>query len=73
MAYIETLFGHQDGITDIDALMKERALTAGGRDCTIRLWKIVEESQLVFNGHSGSIDTVRLVNEETFISGGDDG
>lgn len=73
MAYVETLFGHQDAIMDIDALMRERALTAGGRDNTIRLWKIVEESQLVFNGHNGSIDTVKFINEETFISGGDDG
>lgn len=61
-------------MTSIDALQKERALTAGGCDGTLRIWKIVEESQLVFNvGHAGSIDSVRFINEETFLSCGDDG
>lgn len=65
--------GHQDAITSIDALTKERAITAGGRDNSVRVWKIPEESQLIFNGHQGSIDCVRLVNEDHFISCGDDG
>lgn len=73
MAYVETLFGHQDSITSIDALMRERTVTSGGRDATLRLWKIAEESQLVFNGHNGSIDNVRFINEDNFVSGGDDG
>lgn len=66
-------FGHQNPITSIDAFYKERALTSGGVDGTLRIWKIVEESQLVFNGRQGSIDTVRFVNEETFLSCSDDG
>lgn len=33
----------------------------------------MEESQLVYNGHSGSIDGVKLVNEEVFLSCADDG
>lgn len=65
--------GHHDSITSIDALNRERAITSGGRDNSIRVWKIVEESQLVFNGHQGSIDCIRLVNEDHFISCGDDG
>jgi ribosomal RNA-processing protein 9 len=74
MVYVETLFGHQNPITSVDALYKERALTAGGADGTLRVWKIVDESQLVYNnGHSGSIDCVRFVNEEIFLSCGDDG
>lgn len=73
MAYVETLFGHQDVITSIDCLTRERAVTSGGRDNSIRVWKIVEESQLVFNGHSGSVDCVRLINEENFVSCSDDG
>lgn len=48
-------------------------MTSGGVDGSLRIWKIVEESQLVFNGHHGSIDCVRFVNEETFLSCGDDG
>lgn len=73
MAYVETLFGHQSGITSIDALNRERAITSGGFDGSIRIWKIVEESQLIFNGHKGSIDAVKLINEENFLSCGDDG
>lgn len=65
--------GHQDAITSIDALNKERAITAGGRDNSLRVWKIPEESQLIFNGHQGSIDCVRLINEDHFVSCGDDG
>ncbi|CRK98612.1 CLUMA_CG012093, isoform A [Clunio marinus] len=73
MVYVETLFGHQNQITSVDALSKERALTSGGADGTIRLWKIVDESQLVYNGHSGSIDCVKFITEEFFLSSGDDG
>jgi ribosomal RNA-processing protein 9 len=58
----------------VDALTRERAISSGGRDNSIRVWKIVEESQLVYNGHyNGSIDCVKLVNEENFLSCGDDG
>lgn len=71
MAYVETLFGHQDGILSIDTLYKDRVLSCGGRD--IRIFKIIEESQLIYNGHVGNIDNARLLNEENFITGGDDG
>ena len=42
-------FGHQDKILGIDSLMKERCVTCGARDRSVRMWKIVEESQLLFN------------------------
>ena len=48
LSYIETLFGHQDRICAIDCLKTEAAVTAGGRDKTLRYWKIADESQLVF-------------------------
>ncbi|XP_074861334.1 U3 small nucleolar RNA-interacting protein 2 isoform X2 [Carettochelys insculpta] len=72
-AYVETLFGHQDAITGLDSLSRECCVTAGGRDGTVRVWKIPEESQLVFYGHQGSIDCVQLINEEHMVSGADDG
>ena len=50
MSYIETVFGHQDAVMSIDAMMKERAVSVGGRDNTVRVWKIVEESQFVYTG-----------------------
>lgn len=108
MGYVETLFGHQDSIGCIDALRRETAVSCGGRDKTVRFWKVVEESQLVFRGGGksrlrevleggaeeedeegdttkaaktgeekrfveGSIDCVTMVDESTFVSGGDSG
>ncbi|KAM5342481.1 hypothetical protein ACJ41O_013447 [Fusarium nematophilum] len=54
MAYVETLFGHQDEVLDIDALTQERCVSVGARDRTARLWKVAEETQLVFRG--GAVD-----------------
>ncbi|KAI1485735.1 WD40-repeat-containing domain protein [Biscogniauxia mediterranea] len=54
LAYVETLYGHADEVVDIDALALERCVTVGARDRTARLWKVVEETQLVFRG--GAID-----------------
>ena len=41
-SYVETMYGHQDRVTAIDAGTRERCVTAGGRDRTVRVWKIVE-------------------------------
>mmetsp|Transcript_28538 Transcript_28538/g.71728 ORF Transcript_28538/g.71728 Transcript_28538/m.71728 type:complete len:535 (-) Transcript_28538:703-2307(-) len=72
LAYTETLFGHQGPVTAIDAMFKERALSVGS-DCSCRLWKVVEESQLVFRGHSASIDALAMLNESNWVSGSEDG
>jgi ribosomal RNA-processing protein 9 len=53
MAYIETLFGHQDSVVGIAGGLEtnqETCVSVGSRDRTARLWKVVEESQLVFRG-----------------------
>lgn len=90
------------------ALRAEVAVSAGGRDKTIRFWKVTEESQLVFRGGvasrirnvldggmeedgieedtgnrrrrrgevkyvEGSVDCVAMVDDTTFLSGGDSG
>ncbi|RKP12811.1 RNA, U3 small nucleolar interacting protein 2, isoform CRA_b [Piptocephalis cylindrospora] len=86
LAYMETLFGHQDEVTSIDALMRERCVTVGSRDRTVRMWKIAQESQLVFRGGSssqskeggrswpeGSMDVVTMLDEGHFVSGSDAG
>ncbi|KAG9232612.1 WD40-repeat-containing domain protein [Amylocarpus encephaloides] len=88
LAYIETLFGHQDEVVDIAALAQERCISVGARDRTARLWKVVEETQLVFRGGGGaekkskskspkvlegSMDRVAMIDEETFVTGGDNG
>lgn len=88
LAYVETLFGHQDQVVDVAALAQERCISVGARDRTARLWKVVEETQLVFRGgggekkskHStgprtleGSMDRVAMIDEEMFVTGGDNG
>lgn len=60
MAYVESLYGHYSEITCIDSLHKEvpvilarlllreqRAVSCGV-DRTVRLWKVVDETQLIF-------------------------
>ena len=73
MAYVETLYGHTGEINTIDTMsVNERAISAGvDRSC--RLWKVVEESQLVFKGHSASIDCIYQLNESIFLTGSQDG
>ncbi|KAI0252838.1 WD40 repeat-like protein [Lactifluus subvellereus] len=112
MGYVETLFGHQDCILDLDALRAETVVSVGGRDKTVRFWKVVDETQLVFRGGGrssirellegggladfeeeqdrkgekregqtekkhgyveGSLECVAMIDESTFLSGGDSG
>lgn len=111
LAYVETLFGHQDTILSLAALRNETLVSCGARDRTVRYWKIVEESQLVFRGGGrsvvremldygavdldidmeeqgdaekkkdkgkrkvveGSVESVTMIDESTFLSGGDSG
>jgi ribosomal RNA-processing protein 9 len=86
LTYVETLFGHEDRIVDIAGLASEKCISVGARDRSARVWKIIEESQLVFRGGGagtkaedgnvyteGSIDRVAMVDEETFVTGSDNG
>ena len=91
----------------IDSLRAETVVTCGGRDRTVRYWKIVDETQLVFRGGGrsklrdlleggafegmdvdggekqkdrehktyveGSMEVVCMIDETTFLSGGDSG
>ena len=52
-AYVDTLFGHQADVLAIDARRAERVLTVGA-DHTCRVWKVPEESQLIYRHGSGS-------------------
>lgn len=54
MGYVDTLFGHQDHVVGLDTLRAETAVSCGARDRTVRFWKVVEETQLVFRGGGGS-------------------
>eukprot|EP01035_Chromulina_nebulosa_P017790 gene17790-23398_t len=72
MSYIETLFGHQAGITSMDCCIKDTPVTASV-DRTVRLWNIKEGSHLVYKGCKSFVDCVKLITDDTFISGGLDG
>ena len=72
MGYLETLFGHQDGVTAIDCWTKERPISVSS-DRTVRYWKVVDESHLVFRGHKSSVDSVQLLTNESFLTGGQEG
>ena len=68
LAYIETLFGHQDQVIDVASLALERCISVGARDRTARLWKVVEQTQLVFRG-GGSSEKRRLRNKDGDVAG----
>jgi len=66
----------------IDTLSHERCISAGARDKTCRLFKVIEEKQLMIRGgvkkgdgkfKENSIDVVEMINENYFLSGGDSG
>ena len=108
MGYVETMFGHETPVVSMDALMRETAVSAGGRDKSVRFWKVQDSTHLVFRagGRSrwedvlegaegedadadgepkkskgkkkevfveGSVECVAMVDESTFLSGGDSG
>ncbi|KNG49282.1 3-beta hydroxysteroid dehydrogenase isomerase [Stemphylium lycopersici] len=52
-AYVETLVGHQDAVIGVAGGLEpnqETCVSVGARDRTARLWRVVEENQLVFHG-----------------------
>ncbi|GAV67259.1 WD40 domain-containing protein [Cephalotus follicularis] len=71
-AYINTLFGHQSEILTIDCLRKERVLTVG-RDRSMQLFKVPEESRLIFRAPASSLECCCFINNDEFLSGSDDG
>ena len=57
--YIETLFGHQDSIPAIASFSAERCVSVGSRDRSARVWKIVDETQLVFQVPGDAISVLK--------------
>ncbi|KAI9367907.1 WD40-repeat-containing domain protein [Aspergillus egyptiacus] len=79
-AYVETLFGHQDNVTSLAAMTIDQCLSVGARDRTARLWKVVEESQLIFRSGSSkiqyqenNIDCIAPLPPTHFVTGSDNG
>ncbi|KAK6942452.1 WD40 repeat [Dillenia turbinata] len=71
-AYINTLFGHQSEVLSSDCLWKERLLTAG-RDRTLNLFKVPEETRAVFRAPAASLECCCYISNDEFLSGSDDG
>lgn len=71
-AYVNTLFGHQAEVLTIDSLRKERVLTVG-RDRTMHLFKVPEESQFIFRASASSLECCCFINNDEFLSGSSDG
>jgi ribosomal RNA-processing protein 9 len=72
--YIDTLYGHQDSVPSLSALGKETCVSVGSRDRTARLWKVSEETQLVFRGpesSGGSQEIISMIEEGAFVTGTD--
>ncbi|KKK20689.1 rRNA processing protein [Aspergillus rambellii] len=79
-AYVETLFGHQDNVSSLAAMTIDQCISVGARDRTARLWKVVEESQLIFRGGSSknsyqenNMDCVAPLPPTHFVTGSDSG
>ncbi|CAG9312930.1 unnamed protein product [Blepharisma stoltei] len=72
MVFMDTLYGHQSFIFDIDTYPGEKAITCS-YDLSVRLWKTLEESQFVYNGHTQSIDCAKIINADHFVTGSQDG
>jgi len=74
MAYVDTLYGHGAEVAAIAASRKERVLTCGS-DRTCRLWKVVEDSQLVFHAPAaaGSLESICWVSPTEWVTGATDG
>ena len=75
MLYIETLYGHQFGVTDVACHHKERPVSVGGQDRTARAWKLAEDSHLIFRGgatlpYAESVTTPR---DDWFVTGHSNG
>lgn len=72
MTYVDTLFGHQGEVLCLDSLRADRALSCGA-DRTCRIWKIPEESQLIFRGHCMTIESCAFITGSEWISGDGEG
>lgn len=80
-AYVETLFGHQSGVEQIAAMTIDECVSVGGQDRSSRLWKVIDETQLVFRGgasknapyHETHLDCVAPLPPAHFVTGSNSG
>ncbi|XWS20700.1 hypothetical protein CRYUN_Cryun31cG0125200 [Craigia yunnanensis] len=71
-AYIDTICGHESEVLTLDCLRKERVLTVG-RDRCMMLFKVLDQSRLVFRPPPASLECCCFINNDEFLSGSDNG
>jgi ribosomal RNA-processing protein 9 len=59
-------------VLSVDALRAERCVSCAA-DRTCRVWKIPEESQLIFRGHCPTIECCRYISGSEWATGSADG
>mmetsp|Transcript_5531 Transcript_5531/g.12265 ORF Transcript_5531/g.12265 Transcript_5531/m.12265 type:complete len:541 (-) Transcript_5531:110-1732(-) len=74
MAYVDTLFGHQDRCIAIDTQRRERIVTVGA-DRSARFWKVPEDSQLVLRpaAGDGQAESCAFTAHDHWLTGSQDG
>jgi len=70
--YMDSLYGHNDEINAIDSIDGSNFVTCGS-DQQVILWKMEQESQLVYQGHQYSLDCVGAISSKSFVTGSQDG
>ena len=71
MAYMDTHYGHQGGILDVDAYSKDRVISCG-LDRQVVFYKITEDSELLYSSKGNSVDTINVINHQFFVTGSAD-
>jgi len=68
MAYMDTHYGHQGGILDVDSYTKDRVISCG-LDNQVVFYKITEDSELLYSSKNHSVDTINVINHQFFVTG----
>lgn len=71
-SFVDTLFGHKAEITAMDCLARERPVTSS-LDKTAAVWKVLDEVHLEYIGPKSQLFSIALLNEDIFVTGGQDG
>jgi ribosomal RNA-processing protein 9 len=74
MLYLETLYGHQFGVSSIDCYNADRPVSVG-KDRTARAWKLADDTHLIFRGgaKTHSAECVAMLYNDWFVTGHQDG
>ena len=72
LSYLDTLYGHTSHVTSLCTLQSSHVLS-GGYDKSLRMFNKEKQTQLLYKGSQSSIDCISMFNDNTYISGNQDG